>query len=153
MLQVKSVSDGIELKGGLQKFSLNHSSVRLGDTVIDRPGEYEAGGIEVVYGQTAALVIWDNLQIVFIFSLDKTTVFESTQFAPCDVVIFGSSLAKLTKANFNDTLELFDPKVVVISANTDRSEVESLVKLEATEIGKLASQTLPEEGREFIVLK
>lgn len=152
MLQLKKVERGLEVKNGPQTLILDEPSIVLADTTIDRAGEYEAGGIEVIYGQTAALIAWDKLQIVFVFSLEKTIPFEKAQFSPCDVVVFGSSLPKLTKAIFNELLELFDPKVVVIDAKTDISEVQSIVKVEPIESGKLASQSLPEEGREFIVL-
>jgi len=152
MLQIKSISKGFELKNGTQKIVLDEPSVRLEDTVIDRPGEYEAGGVEVIYGQTAALVIADNLQIVFVFNIDKSTQFELSQFSPCDVIVFGSSITKLTKSYFNETLEAFDPKVVVISTKADRTEIESIVKVEPTDSGKLSIQSLPEDGREFIVI-
>src|SRR5580765_6893261 len=143
MLQVKSVERGFELKNGSQKVILDEPTVSLGDTVVDKPGEYEAGGVEVIYGQTAALVVWDNLQIVFVFSLDKTTAFEKSQFSPCDVVVFGSSLAKLPKTSFNEALELYDPKVVVVGTKTDITEVQSIIKSEPIESGKLAVSALP----------
>jgi len=152
MLQIKTVERGFELKNAQQRVILDEPTISLADTVISRAGEYEAGGVEVIYGQTAALVAWDKLQIVFVFNLDKTTAFEKSQFSPCDVVVFGSSLPKLTKANFNDTLEMFDPKIVVIANKTDLSEIQPIIKVEPVESGKLASQSLPEEGREFIVL-
>lgn len=152
MLQAKTTPQGFEIKNSQQKLSLADKVIELADTTINRPGEYEAGGIEVIYGQAAALIVWDKLQIVYVFSLDKTTAFEKSQFSPCDIVIFSQSLALLKKAAFNEALEMFDPNLVVVSAKNDLTEVQGLVKTPPSETAKFAAQFLPEEGREFIVL-
>ena len=152
MLQVKTIESGFELKNGQQKLVLNEHKIELGELTVNEPGEYEADGIEIVYGQSAALIIWDKLQTVYVFTDKKPTSFEKAQFSPCDVVIFSQSLPTLTKTFFNETLEQYDPSTVLSSTKTNTEEVKSSFKSEPIDTAKLSDQTLPEEGRDFIVL-
>src|SRR3990167_10353133 len=119
MLQVKTIESGFELKNGQQKLVLNEHKIELGELIVSEPGEYEAEGVEIVYGQSAALIIWDKLQTVYIFAAEKPTSFEKSQFSPSDVVIFSQSLPSLSKTFFNEALELYDPNLVVVSVKTD----------------------------------
>ncbi|MCR4277560.1 MAG: hypothetical protein NUV80_05905 [Candidatus Berkelbacteria bacterium] len=152
MLQAKIIESGFELKNSQQKLVLAKDKIELGELTVNEPGEYESEGIEIVYGQSAALVIWDKLQTVYVFGTDKPTSFEKSQFSPCDVVIFSQSSPSLTKTFFNETLEQYDPSVVIVSAKTNIEEVKPSFKTEPTDTAKLSDQTMPEEGRDFIVL-
>lgn len=152
MLQIKTTERGFELKNSQQKLVLAGDEISLGELTVSEAGEYEADGIEIVYGEQAALVVWEKLQIVYIFNSNKPTVFEKTQFSPCDVVIFNQSLSALNKGFFNDILEQYDPNIVIVSAKTNLDEIRSTVKTEPIELAKISDQTLPEESREFIVL-
>lgn len=152
MLQAKTIESGFELKNGQQKLVLADNKIELGELTVNEPGEYESEGVEIVYGQSAALVIWDKLQTVYVFGADKPTSFEKSQFSPCDVVIFSQSSPSLTKTFFNETLEQYDPSIVIVSAKTNIEEVKPSFKTEPTDTAKLSDQTMPEEGRDFIVL-
>ena len=152
MLQVKTTETGFELKNSQQKLILTGEKINLGELTVNQAGEYEANGIEIVYGEQAALVVWDKLQLVYVFGDKKPSLFEKAQFSPSDAVIFSQTLPSLSKNFFNETLEQYDPSLVIVSAKTDLDEVGSSFKSEPVEILKLSDQTLPEEGREFITL-
>jgi hypothetical protein len=152
MLQAKTIGSGFEIKNGQQKLLLADEKIELGELTVTEPGEYEAEGVEIVYGQAAALVIWDKLQTVYVFGTNKPTGFEKSQFSPCDVVIFSQSLPSLTKSFFNETLEQYDPSIVLVSSKTNVEEVKTSFKSEPVDTAKLSDQTIPEEGRDFIIL-
>ncbi|SRR3989344_2489516 len=152
MLQIKTSEPGFEIKNSQQRLALSGEKINLGELVVDQPGEYEAEGIEIVYGESAALLVWDKLQLVYIFATNKITSFEKSQFSPCDVVIFSQSLPSLNKSFFNETLEQYDPSQVIVSTKTNIEEVKSSFKNEPTDTIKLSDQTMPEEGRDFTVL-
>lgn len=152
MLQAKTIESGFELKNTQQKLTLADRHIELGELTVDEPGEYEAIGVEIIYGQSAALIVWDKLQIVYVFGADKPTGFEKAQFSPSDVVIFSQSLPSLSKAFFNETLEIYDPNLVIVSAKSSIEEVKASIKSEPVDGAKISDQTMPEEGREYIVL-
>ncbi|MEK7202118.1 MAG: hypothetical protein AAB669_01130 [Patescibacteria group bacterium] len=152
MLQAKTNATGFELKNTQQKLTLAERKIELGELTVDEPGEYEADGVEIVYGQSAALIVWDKLQIVYVFGADKPTAFEKAQFSPSDVVIFSQSLPILNKTFFNETLEKYDPNLVIVSAKSDVEEVKGSIKSDPVESAKISDTTMPEEGREYIVL-
>lgn len=152
MIQVKTSENGFELKNGTPKLVLEAEKISLGGLIVDESGEYEAEGIELVYGQQAALIAWNKLQLVYIFGPDKPSTFEKSQFSLCDVVIFSSALPNITKTFFNETLEQYEPNLVIVSARTDLDEIQSLIKTEPVELAKISDKT-PEEGRELIVLR
>lgn len=152
MVQAKATETGFELKNSQQKLLLDGEKLTLGELAVDEPGEYEAEGVEIVYGESAALIVWDKLQIVYIFGDKKPSAFEKSQFSPSDVVIFSQSITNLAKTFFNEALEQYDPSIVLASAKTNLDEVKSSFKSEPIETFKLSDQTMPEEGREFIVL-
>lgn len=152
MIQVKSTDKGYELRNSQQKAALSGKLIEIGEMKVNEPGEYESDGIEIVYGENAALIVWDKLQIVYIFSTEKASAFEKSQFSPCDVVMFGNVITELTKGFFNETLETYDPNQIIISSKSDLKEIEPIIKTEPIESVKIASSLLPEEGREFITL-
>ncbi|MDP3992998.1 MAG: hypothetical protein Q8Q05_02175 [bacterium] len=152
MLQAKTTPTGFELKNTQQKLTLADNQIGLGELIVDEPGEYEAEGVEIIYGQSAALIVWDKLQIVYAFGADKPTPFEKAQFSPSDVVIFSQALPSLSKTFFNETLEIYDPNLVIVSATANLEEVKSSIKTEPVDSAKISDQTMPEEGREYIVL-
>lgn len=152
MLQAKTIASGFELKNTQQKLTLADSRIELGELTVDEPGEYEADGVEIVYGLTAALIVWDKLQIVYVFGTDKPTAFEKAQFSPSDVVIFSQAIPSLSKSFFNETLEKYDPNLVIVSAKSNFEEVKGSIKSEPVDSAKISDTTMPEEGREYIVL-
>src|SRR3989344_3920217 len=152
MLQVKTTETGFELKNSASRLSLVGEKIVLGEKTIDQPGEYESEGIEIVYGEQAVLIAWDMLQLVYVFDNNKPTSFEKAQFSPCDTIIFSQSLPSLSKSFFNETLEQYDPSTVLVSAKASIEEINSSFKSEPVESVKLSDQTIPEEGREFILL-
>lgn len=152
MLQAKTTPTGFELKNTQQKLTLADNQIGLGELTVDEPGEYEAEGIEIIYGQSASLIVWDKLQIVYVFGADKPTAFEKAQFSPSDVVIFSQALPSVSKTFFNETLEIYDPNLVIVSAAANLEEVKASIKTEPVDSAKISDQTMPEEGREYIVL-
>ena len=123
MFQVKTGENGFELKNSQQKLTLAGGKITLGNLSVEEPGEYEEGGIEIVYAEAATLVVWDKLQLVYVFGDQAPTPFEKAQFSPCDAVIFNQSLPSITKSFFNNTLEQYDPSLVIVSAKTELEEV------------------------------
>jgi len=152
MIQAKTTEKGFELRNSQQKADLSDSIVEIGQMRVNEPGEYESAGIEIVYGNNAALIVWDKLQIVYVFKNELATTFEKNQFSPCNIVIFSSSITEINKSFFNATLELYDPSVVIVSSKSDINEVSSIIKVEPIESAKISDSALPEEGREFILL-
>lgn len=152
MLQLRASAEGFELKNSHLKVTLGGSAVKLGELTVDSAGEYEAGGIEVVYGEHATLIVWERVQIVYVFADKKPNTFEKSQFSSCDVVIFDSSIANLGKGQLNEALETFDPKVVATGQNAPFAELFQSYKAEVIDSYKLADTGLPEEGRAFVLL-
>ncbi|MEK7534996.1 MAG: hypothetical protein AAB563_01135 [Patescibacteria group bacterium] len=152
MLQIKTVEEGFEIKNGQQRLILTGEKINLGDLDVSEPGEYESEGVEIVYGESAALIVWDKLQLVYIFGHEKPTSFEKTQFSPCDTVIFGRFLQTLGRSFFNETLEQYDPSQVVVSTKTNTEEIQSSFKSDPVDTFKMSDQTMPEEGRDFVRL-
>ena len=77
MIQLKRSSSGsYELTDKKQVVKLKEKTISLGEYQINTPGEYEQGGVEVIYSQSAALLVWDHLQIAYIFEATKPDAFE-----------------------------------------------------------------------------
>lgn len=150
MITFKLGKDGaIELadKKGSVKFS--GREIFLDDKSYDGPGEYEADGIEIIRGENGALIVWEQLQIAYIFSLNAPTTFERSQFASCDVLVFSSKLEEITKSNSLPIIDEYDPKVLIIPAIAKiETSFEGGLKLQESNSIKLASTSLPEEGRD-----
>ncbi len=154
MLQCKTAkTTGVEITDKKVTVHCNGSVITLGEQTFESPGEYEYDGVEVVYGQTAALIVWERLQIVYAFGDTAPTSFESGQFSSCDVLVIGRTGA-LDKAALTPILEAYDPTVVVVSAQTalDASLKETLKTVDTDQV-KLATATLPVEGRDTYQLQ
>lgn len=154
MIQLKKNSGGgVELSDRRQAATLIDSSVKLSDQTISEPGEYEANGIEVVFGTAAALVVWERLQIAYIFTAGKPSAFERAQFTPCDVIVLSESITELTKTGLDEIIESYDPTIVIVNNAIKLEEkAKDSLKFQETNIVKLSIQTMPTEGREFYLL-
>jgi len=145
MLSLKSNPDGIEIKGSIRQVTLSSATISLGNSKITEPGEYEADGVEVIYSEQAALIVWERLQLVYVFGGKAPTSIERSQFSPCDVLIATKAFEGMEKAVFNELLEVYDPRIVLSQADESSAE--------AIDVFKISTQSLPEEGRVFIALK
>ncbi len=149
MLSIRPAKDGaIELTDRDKVLTISGRSMRLADSEFSSPGEYEVEGVEVVYGQSAALIVWEKMQIVVTFSADKPTAFEKSQFAPCSVLVINGETSELDKAKATELFETYDPSVVVFSHHVNVSGVQDALKIEERDVLKLSENTLPTEGRE-----
>ena len=145
MLTLKTAKDGLGIASGQNQLILAGNNLSLDELSVSEPGEYEKSGVEIVYGEQAALIIWEKLQMVYVFKGEKPASFEKSQFAPCDILIINDALAQMEKATFNELLEIYDPRIVV-------TKVSGTEVSEAVDNYKISTQSLPEEGRQFIAL-
>jgi len=154
MIQLKkNTAGGVELTDRRQAATLVDASIKLVEQTINEPGEYEANGIEVVFGTSAALVVWERLQIAYIFTAGKPSQFERAQFTPCNVVVLSESIAELTKTSLDEIVESYDPTVVIVNNAIKLEEkAKDSLKFQETNVVKLSIQTMPTEGREFYLL-
>ncbi len=153
MLQLKHKSGEFELTDRTAIVTLTGRDIKLGDQIINQPGEYEVQNIEVVYGESAALVVWEHLQIAYVMSVEAPGIFEKDQFSSSDVVIMADSLPELTKHAFDELMSAYDPKVVVVSAATTiEPGLKASLKFEENASVKLSGASLPEEGRQFFLV-
>lgn len=150
MITFKLGKEGvIELVDKKGSVKLAGEQILLSDKAYNDPGEYEADGIEIIRGDNGALIVWEQLQIAYIFSLNAPTTFEKSQFASCDVLIFSTRSEEVTKSNSSTIIDEYDPKVLIIPANVKiESPFESSLKLQETNSVKLTAATLPVEGRD-----
>lgn len=148
MLQLKHKANEYELTDRTTVVSLTGRDIKLADEAIQEPGEYEVNNIEVVYGNTAALIVWEHLQIAYVMSLETPGAFEKDQFSSSDVLVIADGLTELTKHAFDELMSAYDPKIVIVSpATAIESSLKTNLKLEDNNTIKLASASLPEEGR------
>jgi hypothetical protein len=153
MLTAKLNKNGrIELEDKKSTVELDGKTVILNGQHYESPGEYEAGGVEIIYGESAALIVWERLQIAYVFRISEPTDFEKAQFSSSDVVIFGSE-DKLDRKIGTDILDQYDPKVLIIGHATEIEDggKERLKTQEVTSV-KISAATLPEEGRDSYLL-
>lgn len=155
MILVKANKGGVELSDKKSVVLLNNETISLNDEKISASGEYEASGIEVVYGEASALVVWERLQVVYVFKNQLPTGFEKSQFSSCDVLIFSCNAGEnaLTKEVVNASIESFDPKSIIFSSKEINDGLLTTLKATASANVKLTEQSLPEEGREVYVLE
>jgi hypothetical protein len=153
MITLKRSGSDLQLADRQHTLTLSGAGLAFDGLEINQPGEYESAGVEVIYGDQAMLLVWEKLQIVYIFQVGKISAFEKGQFAPCDVVIFSPQIEKLDGPVTNQLLEDYDPSVVVIAqaVTLDQALADTLKFQEGNQV-KLASQTLPTEGRDFFLL-
>ncbi len=149
MLQIRPKKDGaVELSDRDKSLVISQKQIQLGDETFSTPGEYEVEGVEVVYGTSAALIVWEKLQIVVIFTLERATTFEKSQFSPCSVLLIDGEATTLDKPKVTELLETYDPSVVVFGASTNVTEIQDALKIEDRDVLKLTEALLPTEGRE-----
>ena len=154
MLQLKRSKGGAyELSDKKQAVELVGKEIKLGSTPVDSPGEYEQGGLEIVYATNAALLVWDHMQICYLFSLEKPDAFEKNQLSSADIILLSDEIEKCSKEQLTELIGAYDPRSVIISSKTelDASYREIIKPIEQSLI-KLAENTLPVEGRDFYVL-
>lgn len=149
MLALKDINGGIEITDKRTTLILEGSKVQLGEHVYNEAGEYESDGIEIVYGSAAALIVWERLQIVYVFSPAAPSGFEKAQFASCDVLILNGVTEEVDKNTMTTILDAYDPKTLVIGQSVKVEEsFKASLKLQETALLKLTQQSLPVEGRE-----
>lgn len=154
MLQLKRSKNGAyELSDKKQAVELAGKTIQLGSTAVNTPGEYEQGGLEIVYATNAALLVWDHLQICYLFSLEKPDGFEKNQLSSADIILLSNDINKCSKEQLTELIGAYDPRTVIISSQTelDAHYREIIKPIEQTPI-KLAENTLPVEGRDFYIL-
>lgn len=149
MLQIRPQKNGaVELTDRDKSLVIEHDKIRLGETEFSSPGEYEVEGIEVIYGQNAAMIVWEKLQTVVTFTADKPTAFEKSQFAPCSILIIDGQATQLDKPKTTELLETYDPSIVVFGPTVNVTEIQDALKIEERDGLKLNEAALPTEGRE-----
>lgn len=155
MILAKLTKDsGVELNDKKNTVIFNGSEINLNEEKINSSGEYESSGIEVVYGDNSALVVWERIQIVFVFGNSEPTAFEKSQFSSCDVLIFSKDKnIELNKETANSLIEAFDPKIIIFSDKTINDGLLTTLKAQASTGVKLSDQTIADEGREVFVLE
>ena len=154
MIQVKTAkNNGFELTDKQTTVLLSEGTVSLGSEKISDTGEYELGGVEVVFGQNAALVIWEQLQFVYVFNLETPNAFEKEQFSSCDVVVLAESTNELNKVVYSDLMSSYDPSLVIFHKNTAVEKAfRDGLKITETNLAKVSEQSLPTEGRDLVVV-
>lgn len=150
MIQLKHKGKSFELTDKLTTVELIGRDVKLADQVFGQPGEYESKNVEIVYGQSSCLVVWEHLQIVYIFSIESVSEFEKTQFSSSDVVIIGDETGEIKKDNWESWMGAYDPRLVFASPSAQfEAGLKSSLKFAENPNIKLSSANLPEEEREF----
>lgn len=150
MIQIKLNANKYEITDKKTTAVLEGSNIVVQQQTIVSPGEYEAEGVEVVYGERAALLVWERLQAVYVFSTESPKSFDKSQFASADVVIIGTEVTQLNKDSISELLEAYDPTVIIASSNTTIDEsLAAAMKVQQVPLVKLSEQTLPVEGRDF----
>lgn len=154
MIQLKrSKSGSYELSDRKLTVELNGKKINLADYPIDQPGEFEQGGVEVVYSTNAALIVWEYLQIVYVFRTNKPDQFEKNQFSSADVLLLDENLSELTKDVLSALTDVYNPRAIIFGEKTPiEPTYKATLKVVEQSPVKLAAQTLPMEGRDYIVL-
>lgn len=154
MVQLKrSKNNDYELSDKKLTVLLKEQTIILGNHSISSSGEYEQSGVEVIYATNAALIVWDHLQIAYVFSINKPDAFEKNQFSSTDVLLLSESIDEVNKDKLSALTDTYDPRAVIFGSKTPVEDgyKTTLKAIEQTPI-KLATQTLPTEGRDYIVL-
>ena len=154
MIQIKLTKNNeLELSDKKSIVVLSGPVIKVNSETFDHSGEYESSGIEAIYGTGAALIVWERLQVVYVFSAEAPTSFESSQFSSCDVLLIGDGIAELNKTNLTTFIDAYDPRAAVVTTKTAiEATYRDSLKLQEAPIVKLAEQTLPVEGRDFYLL-
>jgi hypothetical protein len=154
MVQLKrSKNNDYELSDKKLTLLLKDRDIKLGEYLINSPGEYEQNGVEVVYAVNAALIVWDHLQITYVFQSEKPDSFEKNQFSSTDVLLLSESMGEISKDKISALTDVYDPRMVVFGSKAPIDEgYKTTLKVEEQSPVKLAAQLLPVEGRDYIVL-
>lgn len=154
MLQIKqNSSNNLEITDRKTTVVLDEQNIAVNEQKLASPGEYESGGIEVVYGETGALIIWERIQFIYQFSPKAPSSFDKSQFSSADVLIVSSAIGTVEKDVFGEWAESYDPVIVIAPSSVKLTEiVPAAAKIEETTLVKLAEQALPTEGREYYQL-
>ncbi|MEX1051921.1 MAG: hypothetical protein WEC83_00860 [Patescibacteria group bacterium] len=154
MLQLKRSKGGAyELSDKKQAIELIGKTVKVGEETVESPGEYEQGGLEIVYATNAALLVWDHMQICYLFSLAAPDDFEKNQLSSADIILLSDEIETCSKEQLTGLIGAYDPRSVIISGKTnlDAGYRDIIKPIEQTTI-KLAANLLPVEGRDFYIL-
>jgi hypothetical protein len=153
MIQVKASGTGLTLQNREGSVVVDGNTIAIGEEKFQSPGEYEANGIALLYGDQAALFEWEHLQIVAVLKLGKPTAFDREQFNSASVVLLGQSEEPLTKEILTEIISAYEPSVVIFHPQTATAPelIESL-KAETLPVIKLTAATLPLEGRQTFIL-
>jgi hypothetical protein len=154
MIQLRLNKTGhYELTDRKELVVLEDQQVSAGERKFAETGEYEVNGVEVVFGTSAALIIWEQLHLVYIFKEDAPSAFEKVQFASCDIVIIDKTISTIKKDTFEEIMDAYDPRALVISNSTNiEATSKDSLQVQETSLIKLTEQTLPAEGRDFYKL-
>lgn len=151
MIQLKLSKTGqYEITDRKVAVNLGQQTVTIGDQAFTETGEYEVSGVEVIFGSSAALIVWEQLHVVYLFGQEAPTAFERAQFSSCDVILIDKEIAALKKDLFEQLLDAFDPKILIISNSTTvEATSKDALQIQDTPLLKITTQTLPAEGRDF----
>ncbi|MEX2012177.1 MAG: hypothetical protein WD970_00245 [Patescibacteria group bacterium] len=153
LLLKRSKSGNYELSDKTLAVELSGRTIKLGDNTIDTPGEYEQGGVEIIYANNAVLLVWDHLQINYVFSNSPPDAFEKNQFSSTDILLLSEDIASIGKDKLAVLTNVYDPRAVIFGSKTeiDSSYREIIKPIEEPTV-KLNAQALPMEGRDYSVL-
>lgn len=151
MLQLKlATPDKLEITDRKTTLTLSGKEITLLSNTITSPGEYEEGGVEVVYGEQAALLVWERLQIAYVFTSGSMKQFDRDQFSSADALLISPAVAALSKEQLNELIEEYDPSLVLVNRSTALDENQkTTLKFQEVPLVKISEQTLPTEGREY----
>ena len=146
-------SGGIEVSDKQKSVSLDDGVITYNDMVVREPGEYEADGIGVIFGQNSAMLTWEKVQLVYIFKCQMPTKFEEEEFSSADAVVFEEKICPENKPSITELLDIYDPRVAVFSSRGETlKSLKDSVKVEAVDSVKISTSLLPDEGRSLYSL-
>lgn len=139
---------GFEVSEKQSTVELSDGVVTYGDFHFKEPGEYEADGIGVIFGQNAAMITWQKLQVVYIFNCGTPTKFEEEEFSSADAIMFDEKISCETKPSIMELTDIYDPRVVIYSSRGEvLANLKDTVKVDAVDSVKISATLLPDEGR------
>lgn len=155
MIQLKRVGENVELTDKKSTVIIDAAArtIKIANHLISDTGEYEIGGVEVIYGNDAALLVWEHVQIVTLFSLYSPSAFEKEQFSACSVLLVPKLNEPSAKGALDQILQAYNPDLIVCAPGSLSEDYLGSLKASAQNTLKLSSATLPQEGRETVVLE
>jgi len=156
MIQVKkgTVPGAVALGNREGEVIFNEKTISIGSEEFSQPGEYESASVALIYGQTAAVIEWERLQIIDVISWEKPSAFDAAQFNSADVVVLHPIGGEaLTKSAYGEIVSAYEPSVVIFHSDTTMAiDLKESLKPEETSVIKLSAATLPTEGRQVFLL-